>query len=155
MADKCENKRDRIAQSDMQHKEKQQRLMETIRAEMYPKEQESTSSNATKPTSSQALSRATSPTTSRATSPSPMRKISRRQRVDENLQDISGRMQQMGQVLTAATSALLKNMKPDKKYRKQMALRTTHRMTTHMEWNEKGEKGILRIQETTQHGTTS
>jgi hypothetical protein len=32
MSDKWEKKRDRIAQSDMQHKEKQQRLMETIRA---------------------------------------------------------------------------------------------------------------------------
>jgi hypothetical protein len=69
------------------------------------------------PTSSQASSRATSTTTSRATSPSPMRKISRRERVDENLQDISARIQQTGQVLTAATSALFKNMKPDKKYR--------------------------------------
>jgi hypothetical protein len=117
MADECEKKRDRLAQSDMQHKEKQQRLMETIRAEMYAQEQESTSSNATTPTSSQASSRATLPSTSRATSPSPMRTISRRERVDENLQDISARMQQTGQVLTAATSALLKNMKPDKKYR--------------------------------------
>jgi hypothetical protein len=93
MADKYKKKRDRIAQSDMQHKEKQQRLMETIRAEMYAEEQESTSSNATTPTSSQASSRATSTTKSRATSPSPMRKISRRERVDENLQDISARMQ--------------------------------------------------------------
>jgi hypothetical protein len=49
MADECEKKRDRIAQSDIQHKEKQQRLMETIRAEMYAQEQESTSSNATTP----------------------------------------------------------------------------------------------------------
>jgi hypothetical protein len=117
MADKCERKRDRITQSDMQHKEKQERLMETIRAEMYAQEQESTSSNATKPTSSQASSRATLPTTSRATSPSPMRKISRLKRVDEYLQDISARMQQTGQVLTAAAWALFKNVKPDKKYR--------------------------------------
>jgi hypothetical protein len=117
MADECEKKRDRIAQSDMQHKEKQQRLMETITAEMYAQEQETTSSNATTPTSSQASSRAASPTLSRATSPSPMRKISRRERVDENLQDISARMQQTGQVLTAATSALFRNIKPDKKYR--------------------------------------
>jgi hypothetical protein len=32
MADKCEKKRDRIAKSDMQHREKQQRIMENIRA---------------------------------------------------------------------------------------------------------------------------
>jgi hypothetical protein len=117
MADKCEKKRDRTAQSDMQHREKQQRMMETIRAEMYAEEQESTSLNATTPTSSLASSRATSPTTSRATSPSPMRKISRREKVDKNLQDISARMQQTGQVLTAAGSALFKNLKPDRKYR--------------------------------------
>jgi microcystin-dependent protein len=91
-------------------------MMETIRAEMYAEEQESTSSNATMPTSSHASSRATSPATSRATSPSPMRKISRRERIDENLQDISARMQQTGQVMTAAGSALIKNMKPDRKY---------------------------------------
>jgi hypothetical protein len=89
MADECEKKRDRIAKSDMLHREKQQRMMENIRAEIFAEEQESTSSNATTPTSSQtasqASSRATSPTTSRATSPSPKRKISRRERVDENL----------------------------------------------------------------------
>jgi hypothetical protein len=33
MAHECKKKRDRIAQSDMQHKEKQQRLMETTRTE--------------------------------------------------------------------------------------------------------------------------
>jgi hypothetical protein len=69
MADECEKKRDRIAQSDMLHKEKQQKMMEDIRAEMYAEEQESTSSNTTTPTSSQASSQATSPTTSRAMSP--------------------------------------------------------------------------------------
>jgi hypothetical protein len=112
MADEWEKKRDRSTQSDMQHREKQQRMMETIRAEMYAEEQESTASNTTTPTSSQT----TSPITSRETSPSPTRKISRRQRVDENLQDISKRMQQTGQVLTAAGSALLKNMSPARKY---------------------------------------
>jgi hypothetical protein len=87
MADKCEKKRDRIAQSDMQHREKQQRMMENIRAEIYTEEQESTASNTTTLTSSQttsqASSRATSPITSRETSPSPKRKISRRKRVDK------------------------------------------------------------------------
>jgi hypothetical protein len=112
IADECQKKRDRITQSDMQHKEKQQRLMETIRAEMFAHEQETTT-----PTSSQVSSRATLPTTSRVTSPSPMRKISRRERVDENLQDISTRMQPTGQILTAATLALFKNIKPNKKYR--------------------------------------
>jgi hypothetical protein len=73
MADECEKKRDRITQSDMQHRVKQQRLMETIRAEMYATEQESTL-NTTMPTSSQE----SSPITSRETSPSPTRKISRR-----------------------------------------------------------------------------
>jgi hypothetical protein len=34
MADECEKKRDRITQSDMQHREKQQRMMENIRAEI-------------------------------------------------------------------------------------------------------------------------
>jgi hypothetical protein len=34
MADKCEKKRDRIAKSDMQHREKQQIMMENIRAEI-------------------------------------------------------------------------------------------------------------------------
>jgi hypothetical protein len=43
--------------------------------------------------------------------------ISRRKRVDKNLQDIIARMQQTGQVLTAAGSALLKSIKPDQKYR--------------------------------------
>jgi hypothetical protein len=52
MADECEQKRDRITQSDMQHRVKQQRLIETIRAEMYATKQESTS-NTTTPTSSQ------------------------------------------------------------------------------------------------------
>jgi hypothetical protein len=73
MADECEKKRDRITQSDMQHRVKQQRLMETIRAEMYATEQESTL-NTTMPTSSQE----SSPIMSRETSPSPTRKISRR-----------------------------------------------------------------------------
>jgi hypothetical protein len=52
--------------------------------------------------------------TSRETSPSPTRKISRRERVDENIQDIS--MQQTGQVLQAAGSDLFKNMRPARKY---------------------------------------
>jgi hypothetical protein len=104
MADECEKKRDRITQSDMQHREKQQRMMETIRAEMYAEEQESTASNTTTPTSSQT----TSPITSRETSPSLTRKISRLERVDENIQDISTCMQQTGQVLQAARSALFK-----------------------------------------------
>jgi hypothetical protein len=119
MADECDKKRDRIAKSDMQHREKQQRMMENIRAEILA-EQESTSSNTTTPTSSQtasqASSRSTSPITSRETSPTPTRKISRRKRVDQNLQDISTHMQQTGQVLTAAGSALLQNMRPDRKY---------------------------------------
>jgi hypothetical protein len=71
LSDEYEKKRDRIAKSDMQHREKQQGMMENIRAEIFAEEQESTSSNATTPTSSQtasqASSRATSPTTSRAT----------------------------------------------------------------------------------------
>jgi hypothetical protein len=121
MADECKKKRDRIAKSDMQHREKHQRMMENIRAEIFAEQQESTSSNTTTLTSSQtgyqASSRATSPITSRETSPSPTKKISRRERVDENLQDISTRMQQTGQVLTAAGSALLRNMRPDRKYR--------------------------------------
>jgi hypothetical protein len=102
MAEECEKKRDRITQSDMQHREKQQRLMETIRSEMYATDQES-SSNTTTPTSSPT----TSPSTSRETSPSPTRTISRRERVDKNLQDISTQMQQTGKVMTAAGSALL------------------------------------------------
>jgi hypothetical protein len=101
MADKCEKNRDRIRQSDMQHREKQQRMMENIKAEIYAEERESTASNTTTLTSSQT----TSPIMSRETSPSPTRKISRRERVDENLQDISTHMQQRGQVLTAAGSA--------------------------------------------------
>jgi hypothetical protein len=121
MADECKKKRDRIAQSDMPHREKQQRIMENIRAEIYAEEQESTALNTTTLTSSQttsqASSRATSPITSRETSPSPTRKISRREIVDKNLQDISTRMQQKGQVLTEAGSALLKNYRPDQKYR--------------------------------------
>jgi hypothetical protein len=56
MADECEKKRDRITQSDMQHREKQQRMMETIRAEMYAGEQEATASNTTTPTSSHTTS---------------------------------------------------------------------------------------------------
>jgi hypothetical protein len=112
MADECEKKRDRITQSDMQHREKQQKLMEAIRSEMYTTEQESSSSsNTTTPTSSPT----TSPSTSRETSPSPTRTISRRKRVDENLQDISTQMQQTGKVLTAGGSAL-KNMRPARKY---------------------------------------
>jgi hypothetical protein len=51
MTDECEKKRDRITKSDMQHREKQQRMMETIRAEMCAGEQESTASNTTTPTS--------------------------------------------------------------------------------------------------------
>jgi hypothetical protein len=121
MADECDKKRDRIAKSDMQHREKQQRMMENITAEILAEQQESTSSNTTTPTSSQttsqASSRSTSPITSRETSPSPTRKISRRERVDKNLQDISAPMQQTGQVLTAAGLALFKSMKPDQKYR--------------------------------------
>jgi hypothetical protein len=113
MADECEKKRDRITQLDMQHMEKQQRLMETIRAEMYATEQESTASNTTTPTSSPT----TSPSTSRETWPSPTITISRHERVDKNLQDISTPMQQTGQVLTAAGLALFKNMRPARKYR--------------------------------------
>jgi hypothetical protein len=95
-----------------QHRKKQQRLMETIRAERYAAEQESTASNTTTPTSSQT----TSPITSRETSSSPTRKISRRERVDEKIQDISTRMQQTGQVLQAAGSALFKIMRLARKY---------------------------------------
>jgi hypothetical protein len=104
MAEECEKKSDRITQSNMRHREKQQRLMETIRAEMYAEKQESKASNTTTPTSSQT----TSPITSRETSPSLTRKISRLERVDENIQDISTCMQQTGQVLQAARSALFK-----------------------------------------------
>jgi hypothetical protein len=106
MADKCKKKRDRIEKSDMQHRENQQRMMKNIKAEIFAEEQESTSSNTTTPTSSQTASQASSwaasPITSGETSPSPTRKISRRKRVDENLQDIRARMQQTGQLLTAA-----------------------------------------------------
>jgi hypothetical protein len=120
MADKCNKKRDRIAKSDMQHREKQQRMMENIRAEILAEQQESTSLNTTTPTSSQttsqASSRSTSPIMLRETSPLPARKISRCERIDENLKDISACMQQTGQVLTAAGSALFKSMKPDRKY---------------------------------------
>jgi hypothetical protein len=120
MAAECEKKRDRIAKSDMQHRGKQQRMMENIRAEILAEQQGSTTSNTTTPTSSQttsqASSRSTSPIRSRETSPSPTRKISRCERVDENLQDIRARMQQTGQVLTAAGLALFKSMKPDRKY---------------------------------------
>jgi hypothetical protein len=121
MADKCNKKRDRIAKLDMQHREKQQRMMENIRAQILAEQQGSTSSNTTTPTSSQttsqASSRSTSPSTSRETSPSPTRKISRHERVDKKLQYISARMQQTGHVLTAAGLALFKSMKPDRKYR--------------------------------------
>jgi hypothetical protein len=78
MADECDKKRDRIAKLDMQHREKRQRMMENIRAEILAEQQESTSSNTTTPTSSQtasqASSRSTSPITSRETSPTPTRK---------------------------------------------------------------------------------
>jgi hypothetical protein len=64
MADECEKKRNRITQSDIQHKEKQQRLMDAIRSEMYATDQESSSSsNTAMPTSSPT----TSPSTSRET----------------------------------------------------------------------------------------
>jgi hypothetical protein len=120
MAAECDKKRDRIAKSDMLNREKQQRMMENIRAEILAGQQGSTTSSTTtltlSQTTSQASSRSTSPSTSRETSPSTTRKISRRERVDKNLQDISARMQQTGQVLTAAGLALFKSMKPDKKY---------------------------------------
>jgi hypothetical protein len=78
MPDECNKKRDRIAKSDMQHREKQQKVMENIRAEILAEQQESTSSNTTTPTSSQtasqASSRSTSPITSREKSPTPTRK---------------------------------------------------------------------------------
>jgi hypothetical protein len=152
MTDECKKKRDSITQSDMQHKEKQQRMMEAIRAEMYATEQESSSSsNTSTPTSLPT----TSPSTSRETSPSPTRTISRRERVDENLQDISTGMQQTGKVLTAAGSALFKNMRPARKYWWQLALRTKHWMTTHRARNKKGSRFIWRKQETTHHGTIS
>jgi hypothetical protein len=82
MADECEKKRDRITQSDMQHREKQQRLMHTMRAEMDAAEQKSTASNTTTPISSQT----TSPSMSRKMSPSPTNKISRRERVEKKKQ---------------------------------------------------------------------
>jgi hypothetical protein len=114
MADECEKKRDRITQSDIQYQEKQQRLMEAIRSEMSATEQESSSSSNT---STPTASPTTSPSTSREMSPSPKRTISRCERVDKNLQDISKRMQQTRNVLTAAGSALFKNMRPARKYR--------------------------------------
>jgi hypothetical protein len=96
MAEECKTKRNRIAKLDMQHREKQERMMENIRAEIVAGQQGSTTSSTTRPASS----RTASPNTSPETKPSPTRKISRRDRVDENLQDISARMQQRGQVLT-------------------------------------------------------
>jgi hypothetical protein len=93
MAAECEKKK-----SDMQHREKQDRMMENIRAEILAEQQGSTTSSTTTPASSQttspASSRSATPITSRETSPSPTKKISRRMRVDENLQDISACMQQ-------------------------------------------------------------
>jgi hypothetical protein len=121
MAAECEKKRDRIAKSDMQYREKQQRMMENIGTEILAGQQGSTTSNTTTPTSSQTTSQAssqsTSPIMSREMSPSPTRKISRHKRVNKNLQDISESMQQTGQVFTAVGSALFKSMKPDRKYR--------------------------------------
>jgi hypothetical protein len=99
MADECTKKRDRITQSDIQHKEKQQRLMEAIRSEMYATEQESSSSSTSSNTSTPTSSPTTSPSTSRETSPSPKRTISRHERVDNNQLDISTQMQQTGKVL--------------------------------------------------------
>jgi hypothetical protein len=120
MAAECETKRNRIAKSDMQHREKQERMMENIRAEILAEQQRSRTLSTTTPASSQtaslASSRSASPITSQETSPSPTKKISRRNRVDKNLQDISAHMQQMGKVLTAAGLALFKSLRPDWKY---------------------------------------
>jgi hypothetical protein len=119
MAAECLTKRNRIAKSDMQTREKQERMMENIRAEMLAEQQGSRTSSTTTPASSQtaspASSQTASPITSWETSPSPTKKIRRHDRVDKNLQDISARMQQTGQVLTAAGSALFKSMRPDRK----------------------------------------
>jgi hypothetical protein len=69
VAEECNKKRDRITKSDMQHREKQQRMMENIRADILAEQQESSTSSTTTPTSShttsQASSRSTSPSTSR------------------------------------------------------------------------------------------
>jgi hypothetical protein len=77
-------------------------MMENIRAEILAEKQGSTTSSTKTPASSQttspASSRSASPITSRETSPSPTKKISRRKRVDKNLQELSARMQQTGQV---------------------------------------------------------
>jgi hypothetical protein len=75
---------------------------ENIRAEILAELLGSTTSSTTTPASSQttspASSRSASPIMSRETSASPTRKISRRERVDKNLQDISACLQQTGQV---------------------------------------------------------
>jgi hypothetical protein len=61
MAKECETKRNRIAKSDMQHWEKQQRMMENIRAEIVAGQQGSTLPSTTTPTSSRTASPITSP----------------------------------------------------------------------------------------------
>jgi hypothetical protein len=85
MAEVCETKRNRIEKSDMQHREKQERMIENISAEIVAGQQGSTTPSTTTPASS----RTASPIPSPETSPSPTRKISRRDREDKNLQDIS------------------------------------------------------------------
>jgi hypothetical protein len=113
MAEECEMKRNRIERSDMQHREKQEQMMENIIAETITGQQGSTTPSTMTPASLQTASPSTSP----ETSPSPTGKISRRYRVDKNLQDISAGMQHTGQVLTSAGSALFKSIRPDHKYR--------------------------------------
>jgi hypothetical protein len=112
MAAECETKRNRIAKLDMQHREKQERMMENIRAEIVAGQQGSTTPSTTTPASS----RTASPSTLPEASPLPTRKIRRRERVDKNLQDISARMQHTGQALTSAGSVLFKSMRPNRKY---------------------------------------
>jgi hypothetical protein len=76
MAKECKTKRKRIAKSDMQHQEKQQRMMENIRAEIVAGKQGSTTPSTTRPASSWTASPITSPEASLT----PTRKISRQDR---------------------------------------------------------------------------
>jgi hypothetical protein len=45
MAAECKKKRDRIAKLNMQHRKKQQRMMENLRAEILAEQEGSTTSN--------------------------------------------------------------------------------------------------------------
>jgi hypothetical protein len=110
MADECEKKRDRITQSDMQHRKKKTDGNHKGRGVGSR-----TGINSIKHNNANIITNNITKHVKRNVTIT-TRKISRRERVDKNLQDISTRMQQTGQVLTAAGSALFKNMRPDRKY---------------------------------------